>query len=246
MSFADESEFAAFIGRDQMLHALTADAVAEALRDFSGQLQSGLTIDWLAMAVRRSLAIPMRNVSDGPERTSNSDIRAMIEKLSTGVQATWRELFEADSAVDDRIWTIAWRRWDGEGGNVGEPAEYRRFRAALAELDWLARFLRIVAAETESPRGSWRAKERKWIRIERGHFLAPVFETAFGQPVTANNWPGDAVHKAPTAFMDFYQRMVALAFDEKATPDLSGVLKLACKLHREQPVQFAAGVIPKL
>jgi hypothetical protein len=46
--------------------------------------------------------------------------------------------------------------------------------------------------------------------------------------------------------MDFYQRMVALAFDEQVTEDISDVLKAACQLHRDQPVQFAEGLIPGL
>ena len=52
--------------------------------------------------------------------------------------------------------------------------------------------------------------------------------------------------KAPTAFMDFYQRLVSLTFGENATPDLSAVVKVACKLHRSQPVVFNEGLIPNL
>ena len=69
MSFADGAEFAAFIGRDHMLPAVTPEAVASALADFALPLAPGRHMDWLAMAVRRSLAISMPNISDGPERT---------------------------------------------------------------------------------------------------------------------------------------------------------------------------------
>ncbi len=232
--------------RGYSLNKVTRDALAKTLEGFALTLEPGRDLDWLAMAVRRALSISMREESDGPQRTSNTDIRKELERLAELAGSTWRELFECKHSVDYRLWTIAWRHWDGEDGNVSEPADYRRFKAAVGELDWLTRFLRQAARETESPRGSWRSKERKWLRIERGQFLAPIFEAAFGQPVSANNFPNDARHKAPTAFMDFYQRMVALAFGEQATADLSGVLKAACQLHRKHPLQFDEGIIPGL
>ncbi len=246
MSFADDDEFASFIGRDNWLPVVTRDALASALEGFALPLRPGKDLDWLAMAVRRSLAITMRHISDGPERTSNAEIRENLERLTGVVQSTWRALFECDPAVDNRLWTIAWRHWDGEGGNVSEPLEYRRYKAALAELDWLAGFLRKAGMETESPLGPWRARERKWLRVERGQVLAPVFEATFGQAVSANNFPNDARHKAPTAFMDFYRRIVTLAYGARENVNLAEVVKAACQRHRQCPAQFAEGTIPGL
>lgn len=246
MSFADETELSAFLGRDHLLPAVTSEAVARALNGFALQLLPGRDMGWLAMAVRRALAISLRNKSDGPDRTSNAEIRAELDRLSSMLQSTWQQLYECDHAVDDRLWTVAWRRWDGEGGNVREPQEYRRYKAAVTEIDWLSRFLRLAAKETPSTRGPWRDKERKWIRIQRGQYLAPIFEAAFGQPVTANNYGNDARHKALTPFMDFYARMVTLAFGAREKSNLAEVVKAACREHRRQPAQFAEGVIPGL
>lgn len=253
MSFADDAEFAAFIGRDHMLPAVTAEAVDSALAGFTVPLLPGRNMDWLAIAVRRSLAISMPNITDGPARTSNADIRAELERLATLAGSTWLELFQCDHAADSRLWDHAWHRWDGEGGTdigngmvMGEPAEYRRFRAAVAELDWLASFMRGAAKATESQRGPWRQSEEKRLRVQRGQYLAPIYEAAFGQPVSANNYPNDARHKAPTPFMDFYSRMVTLAFSARETSNLAEVVKAACQLHRQHPAQFAEGLIPGL
>lgn len=253
MSFADEEEFAAFIGKDDLLPMVTRDAVASALEGFAIPLSPGRNMDWLAMAVRRSLAISMPNISDGPERTSNADIRAELERLAALAGATWLELFQCDDAADSRLWDDAWHHWDGEGGRdvgngmvMGEPSDYRRFKAAVAELDWLAGFMQRAAKATESQRGPWRQSEEKRLRVERGQYLAPIFEAAFGQPVSANNYPNDARHKAPTPFMDFYSRMVTLAFSARKTSNLAEVVKAACQLHRRHPAQFAEGMIPGL
>jgi hypothetical protein len=82
--------------------------------------------------------------------------------------------------------------------------------------------------------------------VERGQHLARIYEAAFGKLVTANNYPNDARHKAPTPFMDFYSRMVTLAFGGRETSNLAEVVKAACQLHREDPAQFAEGIIPGL
>lgn len=253
MSFADDAEFDAFFGRDNWLPIITRDAVAHALKGFSLPLLPHRNLDWLAMAVRRSLAISMRNVSDGPERTSNLDIRTELERLAGLARSSWTELFQCDHAADSQLWDHAARHWNGEGATdfgdglvIGEPSDYRRFKAAVAELDWLASFLSQAATATESQRGPWRQSEIKRLRIERGQYLAPIFEAAFGQPVSANNFPNDARHKSKTAFMEFYESMVKLAFGEREATNLAEVVKLACQRHRQHPVQFSEGVIPGL
>ena len=235
--------------RDRM----TPAAVSEALTDFVPSLVSGRDMVWLAMAVRRSLAISIPNQREAPERTKNADIRAELERLARLAGSTWLELFQCDDTAESRLWDHACDHWDGQGGSnvgngiiIGEPLDYRRFKSAIAELDWLASFLRDAAKATASQRGPWRQVEGKRHRVVRGQFLAPVFEAAFGQPVSANNYPSDARHKTPTPFMDFYSRMVTLAFNALETSNLSEVVKAACQLHRHRPAEFSEGIIPGL
>lgn len=253
MTSAGQKESVAAISMDRRLPNVTTQAVANALACFALPLLPGKDMDWLAMAVRRSLAISMPNISDGAERTSNADIRAELERLATLAGATWLELFQCDDAVDSRLRDHAWRHWGGEGGKdmgdgivMGEPSDYRRFKAAVAELDWLAGFMQRAAKATESQRGPWRQSEEKRLRVERGQYLAPIFEAAFGQTVSANNYPNDARHKFSTPFMDFYSRMVTLAFKSSEASNLAEVVKAACKHHRSSPVRFDEDVIPGL
>ncbi len=250
MSFSDNDEFHAFVYRDHLLPMVNTLSVTNALNGFSLSLSSGRNMDWLAVAVRRALACTVKATGEGPQRKSNADIRLELIELSEAVAATWQKLFESSVYADYRIWQVSLRLWFSESGigvydgiDRGEPPDYRRFKDSVAELDRLARFLRMVALDTESQRGPWRQSEERQLRLERGQYLAPIFEYAFGQRVSANNWPSGS-HRERSAFMDFYQRMVALAFGEQATPDISGVLKDACRLHRQQPVQFVGGMIP--
>lgn len=246
MSVAGEDEIDAFNGYDHRLPAVTPEAVGDALLEFP--LSSDRTLDWLAMAVRRSLAFTMRNASDGPQRASNSEIRRELEGMAETLGAAWAIVFDRSDAADSRLWNHAFRHWEGVNALAAadDPSfAYNRFRRALISAAWLADFMRDAARETEAQRGPWRRAEERAARIERGRCLAPVFESAFGQPVSSSNWPSDARHEK-TPFMQFYQDMVRVAFSEQATPDLSGVLKEACRLHRESPVEFRENMIPGL
>ena len=156
---------------------------------------------------------------------------------------------ELSVASDSRLWQHAFQRWAGINALAADrdpDIAYNRFRPALASVAWLADFMRNAARETESQRGAWRQAEERRARVERGYCLAPISEGAFGRQVSANNWPSDARHATPTPFMEFYGRIVASAFSEEATPDLSGVLKDAFRMHRVEPIEFAESMIPGL
>jgi hypothetical protein len=253
VSFFDEDELTRFLHRDDWLPMVTSEAVAKALDDFALSLAPGKDWDWLAIAVRRSLAFTMSNVNVGPERTSNSRTRDELKQLAGSAESTWQALSECDHTVNSCLQDFAFRNWVREDGTdindgpvTGQPSEYSRFEAAVAELYWMAGFLSQAASGIESQRGPWRESEKKQLRIARGQCLARVFEAAFGQRPTANNYPDDARFKAPTAFMDFYDRMVKLAFGARETANLPEVVKEARRRHRKASVQFPEGMIPGL
>lgn len=251
MSFAEDEEFDSFVGSDHILPHLTEEAVSKSLKGYGLELAPERDMAWLATAVRRSLAIVSRDV-DVSELVSPSETRAKLERLASTIDEAWSALFECDSELDARIWAHAWVQRDGEGGVeldgelVGDPPKYRRYQSAISELSWLAGFLRSAAAKIESQRGPWRQSMVRTIRIERALLLAPIFEAAFGAPVSANNFPSDARHKAPTPFMDFYARIITLAFGAIEKTNLAEVMKVACQLHRQEPAEFAPGVIPRM
>lgn len=253
MSFADEPAFAAFVGRDDMLPAVTPVAVTKALAGFALPLSPGRDMEWLAMAVRRSLAIAEPHISEGPKRTPNTKIRAELEGLATSTEKAWRKLFECSDDAESRLWWFALSRWAGEGGIdaetgvvIGDPSEHRRFKAAIGELDWVVGFLREAARTIPVQTGPWGQSAQRELRTQRGQYLAVIFEAAFDVPVSANNFPTDKTVNAPTPFMDFYVKMVTLAFGNIEATNFTEVVKDACKRHSQGPARFGDGVIPGL
>jgi hypothetical protein len=253
VSFADDEELNEFVTKGHLVPSITPAAVSASLQDFSLAMAPDKDMTWLAMAVRRALGIAIPDGSDGPQRTSNAEIRSELERLANLAGATWLELFQCDFAAEARLWEQSWRHWEGEGAeskgeglSIAVPTDYQRFKHGLAELDWMAHFIRGAANSTQSQRGPWRQSEEKALRVQRGQYLAPIFEAAFGQKVSANNFPNDARHRCPTAFMDFYRRMVTLAFGPRETSNLAEVVKAACKRHRHSPATFGEGLIEGL
>jgi hypothetical protein len=253
MSCSDEDDSPGYIGLDNLLSSMSVEAVSKAMEGFELFVQNGKDMAWLAMAARRALAVNIRDLRDSKDRNSNALIRSDLMRMANMTDDTWRKLFEREPAVDRYLWDYAFQHWDEEGSKdtgddmiIGEPHIYVRFTAAIQELDFLTSLLRDAAKEIETQRGPWRRSELKRLSIERAQYLAPIFEAAFAQSVSANNFPGGAGHVSPTPFMDFYQRMVALALNEQATPDLSGVVKEACHRHRKHPAAFPDDMIPGL
>ena len=234
---------------DLKLPMVSTEAVAEALSGFNLPFASGKDLSWLAMAVRRSLGVA---TMVSLPMTSSSEIRIELRRLAGIAESTWIELFQYRKDTDGHLMNYAWQKDDDANPDGFDrddwelPTDYARYQTAIAELDWLGQFLRRAADATRPQAGPWRQSGEKRRRIDRGHFLAPVFESGFGVAVSANNYPNDPRHKSPTAFMDFYQRMVKLAFGENLTPDLSGVLKASCQLHRSAPMELVEGIIPNL
>jgi hypothetical protein len=234
---------------------VTPEAVANALQGFQPPLVAGRDMDWLALAVRRSLAMTMSRAPDTPERQSNADTRKELERLGKRAGKLWAALFDGRSyEADGAIFDYAMRHggsegWVEEGAGHGgfvwaEPGLRREYREAVASLDWLSGFLQRVAREIPSQAPRWTQTEWRAIRVHRGYVLAGVYEAAFGATVTVNM--GQSVGASPSPFMEFYQRMVALAFNEQATADLSGVLQEAANRHRSQRYLYVQGLIPGL
>jgi hypothetical protein len=242
-----------FVSGEDQLPAVTAEALRERLAQLPFGLQDGKDWDWLAMLVRRSLALSVPEIRDGPERDSNTDIRDEMLRLSGMAGETWLRLFDCADSVDSRLYWFALSRWDGTGGEDvgngmfrGDPAEFVRFRAALAELDWVSSFLRDAARSLPKQAGPWRESERRRLRIARAQYLAPIFEAAFGHRATANNYPHDPRHSRATPFMVFYDEVVTLAFGPREATNYTDVVKAALLLHKRAPCELNPEFFPGL
>lgn len=212
------------------LPQITEDAVGKELAGMGLSYQPGKDISWLTRTVREILEYSIQEKEYSAERTSNVDAEKVIinaaQKVGTAIEATDKLGLIAHRRLSDYALTIA---------NGGGPTEYANMLQTIENLRNLEKFLQQAADNFEPQVGPWRQAEEKQLRIDRATSLAAIFELAFGAPPSANNYPNDARHKHPTQFMEFYSRMVTLAFGMQATTNLSGVCKEACKLHRISP-----------
>lgn len=237
MSGSQLDEFDLMFARDHWLPEVSTERVADACRQIGLHLAGGTSWADLATAVRRCLAATLKNRFDGPDRLAPSKIREELERSAGAVHSASEELNRLSDETIRFLFRFSLRDWDYEKGTdteatMGTPDQFQRLKRAILEMGLLSKFLLSASNGVEVPKGPWKNSEIRALRIERGIELARIFEAAFGLQATANNYPSDYRHKEETPFMKFYQQMVALAFNEQATPDLSGVLKEACSLHK--------------
>ena len=253
MCLPDQDDLAEVLGLDNLLPVVTAESVEGALTGFALRLTPGRDLAWLALAVRRALALTIPGRDDDPSRPSNADVRDELRNLAQQAEEVSRKLFHCQSAVDSTLWEHAWQRANAtlsvgsvDSAELISPPDYRRLWAAAAELAWLSDFVHEAAEAMTKQGGQWRNSQQRWIRVQRGLHLAPVFEAAFGQRITLNKYPTDPRYKTPTAFMDFYCRMIIVAFGKHEITNFTEVLEDARDLHRKRPVEFGKGIIPGL
>ena len=243
VTLTDENEFSAFFNRDHMLSEVTTKAIVDSLNGFPLALSNNRTMEWLAMAVSRSLGSSSRDSLDSPERKPNVAVRKELLRFSTSSGRLWSKLFDRRSGEAERaIWTHAWRnsplddQVEIEGVTIGNPVDYKRFKQALVELNWLSGFLRQVAMNLPSQLPRWTENEHREIRTERAQRLIPIFLSAFEHP---SHWG--------VVFGDFYQRMMELVFEEEGDiPDFEAIITEARNRHKQEPWRFFPSFIPGL
>lgn len=223
---------------------LSEPVVAQALQGF--ELTAVRSMEWITRGIQVALDCTLRNVEDGPDRQSNADTRNELGDLASRANDLWRDIFGRSSAADSALWRAAFMGWDGEGGEevdgvvIGEPSQYGGFTSDLGSLERLGSFLRATANDLKIRQGRWRDAERRELRVERAHFLSPIFEEAYGQEATVHDWPNS---KSLGSWAGFYTRIIAAAFDGHETSNLREVLKEARRRHVAHKVQFAPGLL---
>lgn len=221
---------------------LTEQAIERALDGF--ELAAEREMAWIARAVQGAIYASMRSTGERADRPSNAQIRDELIKLSDESSKLWLRLWQRSDQADGAIWDRAFSAWLDEAGDaveIGEPTDYQTFQEALRLLEWLSSYLKGTSARLEPQSPNWRRATQREERIVRAVFLSPIFEEAFGAEPTVNTWP---TSKSLGAWADFYQRIVALAFGERATPNLEAVLDEARRRHKFDRVSFGPGIIP--
>jgi hypothetical protein len=235
----------AVIASDPGLARVTPESITAALKDFPLPLSPARDTEWLAICVRRALAIAMPSNEERPDRNTNRELRATFRGQADLAAELYQSLSERSHILDGVMFDYAVSRcFAEEDGTMIGPSFYARLESAIDSVEWLSTLIRNAGDAIETQSGPWRTAEERKLRVYKGQLLAAIFEAAFGHPPTANNYPSDSRHSRPTPFMDFYQAIVALAFGERQTPNLADVLKEACRFHKTFPVQFADGLMP--
>jgi hypothetical protein len=221
---------------------LTEQAVGAALDGF--ELAPKREIAWIARAVQGAIYATMRSTGERADRASNAEVRDELLKFSQESSKLWLRLWKRTNEADSAIWDYAFHAWVDEASDdveIGEPTDYRAFNQAVRLLEWLSDYLKGTAAKLEPQPPNWRRAIQREERIVRAVFLSPIFREAFGAEPTVNTWP---TSKSLGPWADFYQRIVALAFGERATPNLETVLDEARRRHKFKRVRFGPGIIP--
>lgn len=227
---------------DDLLPLVTAETVRNALSpDKRLRLAPGRDWEWLAVAVRRALAIAQRYGSDNPDSSdwvSGKEVRNELLALTAKAGPLAQQLAALSPQAVDAV------------QEYGDAA-YARLAAAANEIAWLMHFAEQAAKSIEVPRQQVLSPVRKEMRIDWARHLAPVFESAFGQKVTAANradTTNELVRNDLSPFQSFYLRMAEVAFGKvaRAGTGIVDVTKAARCKHREQPVIFSEGLIPGL
>lgn len=210
---------------------VTGDTLGLALSGMTLEFANGWNFDALANKVRKELSRTIPTEGLDPTRISNVEIRKQLTKLSKLTRSLEQEIADLDRSlvshsleVDNFTNFIAFI--------LSNDSHYAKFHRVSSQLPFIAEFLEEAALSTKAQYPKWRTSEQRKFEVWRAKLLMPIFEAAFGQRVTVNNWVkggGDARHSNPTRFMRFYEAVMRLAFPGATIDDLPGILKEARK-----------------
>lgn len=245
-AFNEEGELINNLHRtDPFIAAITATVIESALDGFALQLVTGWDMSRLARAIQDVTNLGRAHPSDGPKRVSNADAKKKIKMLAALASKLHSGLRGLTSEADHFVFWEAFRSFE----SLSDLPDSERFEFSSHDFDSelmapLARFAEILEmaawrAGSEKQAPKWKAKEETELRIRFAMGLSRHFETAFGKSATVNNWD---TAQSLGHWADFYQRMRAAIFEEKATPNLIFILKEARK-RKLGPMPNTEGLI---
>lgn len=223
------------------LSEVTAETVARALSELPLSFANGWDMELLAANIRRGLSVFEHQTSNESERVGNADAQKEMTRLANLAA----ELLKASQSLSSTALNAVWQRAlkednfnrDDPDSNL-DPPSFRRFGQVNDELAWLAWFFRNAASDIETRTTRWRQRSLRDQRIRRGYVLGAIYQAAFNEEPTVNDFTGElggGSAQAQTHFMRFYKCMVALVFGEQATNDLPGVLRQSVNLLKAHP-----------
>lgn len=186
-------------------------------------------MNWLSTAVRRVLSIASPYPEGLPkDLKSNAEKRRSLLQLGKMARTLSDDLDELDL---DTLQTIS-MGMQNDG--------WLEFCLTINRLRFIADSFGIIASTLKVERGPWKSSAKRELRVRQAHYLSPIFEMAFGQEATVNDWP-DAKDLGP--WPDFFQRIAAIANGDPVR-GLREVVKEARQRHGAAPMQYPDTLIP--
>lgn len=221
---------------DETLLGVTSEAVGKAMLGFPLPLASGWDLPRLTTVVRRVLASaprPERLLTNGHRKSPYFIEQDSLKTIARKAASMAQTLKGLEMSTRGRIMTLGLLRRDAGNQKTGAVPAMQRYYDIVKELEWLTSFLGEIASGISKPSPKWEAAaDRDW-RIHVGWGLAAVHEAAFAQSPRAHKSESD-----DTAFMKFFRRMMALAFElGGGGPDFKAIAIAACKRHRSEPAK---------
>jgi hypothetical protein len=210
---------------------IAGEAVERKLKGFPSPLAAGWDCEKLAKVVQDALENTLTEKGNHPDRIENIKIRKILKTMRS--QAL--KLKETINIVDDDFIKTCLNSNNHRNfisyiirthpNSEKIPDALQRI---LVDSHNIIEFSGTIIDGLRYQKAKWRERENRNIRVMRGIVLIPIYEDAFDQLITINNWQaGDARHQSPTPFMNFYQWMVELGFGERKTSNLRDILTAA-------------------
>lgn len=240
----EEERWTAIFFSHPVASQITPDSISKALAGFP--LVPVRDLGWLARAIQPAvyLAADQRRPTK-----STKDVRKELQKLAAETRALCTKLFDISDDAEDAIWRFARSLPGATDDSANEEMAY--LAGTRDRLTGTMAFLERATADTRTRKPAsqkWdRAADknlRKWFAV----WLSPAFEEGFGRRAVLSNADRTGRHEHGH-WADFYERVMALAFQRPGVENLRKVLGSArsvTKLGRAADVvRFPPGWFPK-
>lgn len=246
---SDEDLATAMMLGEPSISKLDASAMKAALNGFP--LEPIKPIAWISRGVQGAVYY-VRKFGDDESRLSNSDVRDELLGLAEEVFSTIKRLKNLSSEAESAAWHTAFGQALDQAGAPTHNFLVERLPAYSAIEGAQSRLLEVGSLFLSSAermaklpqKAKWRQREEHEKKVALAYYLSPVFEIGFGKTPAPNTWEQSDGSVRMGYWPDFYQRVRAAAFGERATPNLLRILKEARRLNRASGGIFPADLLP--
>lgn len=233
---------------DPSIARLDESAVRRSLDGFA--LAPIRPLSWITRGVQGAVYYS-RTFGESPSRKGNAETRDELLALASKAFSMARQLSTLSAEADSASWHTAFGKALDMAGDpthnflIGTPPAYAAIADAISKLNDVGETFADAGKRLAAmpQRAKWSQREQHDAKIALAFYLSPVFERGFGKTPAPNNWEGPDGRPRLGHWPDFFQRIMALANGERATPNLIKILKEARRHVRESGGVFPANLL---